>query len=169
MKCNGTTQSGKNCKRLCKQGAFCHQHSLSTTKSNSLYSRLGGIFAIAAVVNRFSDQILKNRLVGVDSPNPQLREWSRKQKDRLPGLKWMRTLWVCDVSGGPYKYVGTHPDKDRLGLGCAHAKFDITSEEFDAVAGELKAALDYYKVPNKEQEEVLGAFAAHKKEVIESD
>jgi hypothetical protein len=24
----------------------------------------------------------------------------------LPGLKFMRTLWVCEVSGGPHKFAG---------------------------------------------------------------
>ena len=50
------------------------------------------------------------------SKNPRLREWSNDQPERLPGLKWMRTLWVCDVSGGPYKYVGTKPGGTPLGL-----------------------------------------------------
>ena len=59
----------------------------------SLYDRLGGIFAIAAVVNYFSDEIIKDPIAGAQSSNPALREWHTKQLDRLPGLKFMRTLW----------------------------------------------------------------------------
>src|SRR6185503_18235572 len=74
-----------------------------TTSEKSLYERLGGVFAIAAVVDHFSDAVVKNPIVGQKSKNPQLREWHTKNLKRLPGLKFMRTLWVCDVSGGPQK------------------------------------------------------------------
>ena len=36
----------------------------ATAQEKSLYERLGGVFAIAAVVNHFSDDIVKNRIVG---------------------------------------------------------------------------------------------------------
>jgi hemoglobin len=133
----------------------------------SLYERLGGVFAIAAVVDHFSDAIIENAAVGKLSQNPQLREWSNDQPERLPGLKWMRTLWVCDVSGGPYKYVATKPGSTPLGLEEGHRQLRITSEEFDEVAAELGRTLDHFKVPEREKGEVLTAFAAHKPEVIE--
>lgn len=58
----------------------------------SLYDRLGGVFAIAAVVDHFSDAVVENPVVGRKSENPQLREWHTKNMERLPGLKFMRTL-----------------------------------------------------------------------------
>jgi hemoglobin len=63
----------------------------------SLYTRLGGIFAIAAVVDYFSDQIIQDPVAGARSANPQLREWHTQQLGRLPGLKFMRTLWVASI------------------------------------------------------------------------
>jgi hemoglobin len=36
----------------------------------SLYDRLGGVFAIAAVVDHFSDAIVQNPIVGEASKNP---------------------------------------------------------------------------------------------------
>ncbi len=131
----------------------------------SLYERLGGAFAIAAVVNRFSDEVVKNPKVGQTSKNPDLMEWHTKKLDRLPGLKFMRTLWVCDASGGPMKYTGTKPGQTQLGLEKAHWDLHISPEEFDEVANELAKALDYYHVPEREKGEVLAAFAAHKSEV----
>src|SRR5262245_15276792 len=97
----------------------------------SLYERLGGIFAIAAVVDHFSDALIKNPIVGQESKNPALREWHTNNLGRLPGLKWMRTLWVADVSGGPYKFVATRPGKTHLGLEEAHRNLHITPAEFD--------------------------------------
>ena len=73
----------------------------------SLYDRLGGVFAIAAVVDSFSDALLVNPEVGTQSPNPALREWSTSKLTRLPGLKFMRTLWVCNVAGGPFEFSAT--------------------------------------------------------------
>lgn len=134
-------------------------------EDKSLYERLGGAFAIAAVVNRFSDEIIKGAQAGETSQNPALKEWSTKKLDRLPGLKFMRTLWVCDAAGGPFQYTGTKPGQTRLGLEKAHWDLRISPEEFDAVAEELARALDYYHVPEREKGEVLAAFAAHKDEV----
>ncbi len=133
----------------------------------SLYDRLGGPFAIAAVVDRFSDALIRNPIVGQESKNPQLAEWHTRSLDRLPGLKFMRTLWVCDVAGGPIEYTGTRPGADPLGLEEAHRALQITPEEFDEVAAELARTLDAVGVPEREKSEVLAAFAAHKAEVTE--
>lgn len=135
-------------------------------KMTTLYERLGGIFAIAAVVDYFSDELIQNQTVGRGSKNPALAEWHRRNLDRLPGLKWMRTLWVAEITGGPYKYIPTVPGTTPLDLGNAHAKFNISSREFDEVAKVLKHSLEYFKVPEVEMQEVLGAFIAHKIEVV---
>ena len=91
----------------------------------NLYERLGGVFAIAGVVDQFSDAVVSNPIVGKASKNPALRQWHTKNLGRLPGLKFMRTLWTA----------------------------------------ELGRTLDFAKVPKREKEEVLAAFAAHKSEV----
>jgi hemoglobin len=132
-----------------------------------LYERLGGVFAIAAVVDRFSDAISKDRVAGQGSANPALREWHTNELGRLPGLKFMRTLWLCTVAGGPFEYTGTRPGREALSLEEAHRSLHIAPEEFDAVAGILARTLDEFHVPAAEKDEVLGAFAAHKGEVTE--
>lgn len=133
----------------------------------SLYGRLGGVFAIAAVIDHFSDAVVENAIAGQGSDNPALREWHTEKLARLPGLKFMRTLWVCHVSGGPFEYVGTKPGHDAVSLEEAHRELGITPGEFDAVADELARSLDFFKVPEREKGEVLAAFAAHKGEVTE--
>jgi hemoglobin len=134
---------------------------------SSLYDRLGGVFAIAAVIDHFSDAVVQNPIVGQKSDNPALREWHTKNLGRLPGLKFMRTLWVCDVAGGPFDYSATKPGSTPLGLEAAHRHLRISAAEFDEVAAELGRTLDHVKVPEREKSEVLGAFAAHKAEVTE--
>src|SRR6478672_11275866 len=142
-----------------------HAQDKQTVPEKSLYERLGGVFAIAAVIDHFSDALVKNPIVGQQSKNPQLREWHTKNLGRLPGLKFMRTLWVCEVSGGPYKFAATRPGATPLGLEEAHRNLRISPAEFDEVAAELGRTLDFAKVPKEEKAEVLAAFAAHKDEV----
>jgi hemoglobin len=125
----------------------------------SLYDRLGGAFPIALVVDRFSDSLINNKIVGAGSLNPQLNKWhSDDYVTRLPGLKFMRTLWLCSLAGGPFKYPGKS-------LRDAHFNFHIRPEEFDAVTQELANALDYYEIPLRERDEVLTVFVAQKKDV----
>jgi hemoglobin len=119
------------------------------------------------VVDRFSDAVVQNPIVGQNSENPQLREWHTKNLGRLPGLKFMRTLWVCTVAGGPQQYAATEPGSTPLGLEEAHRHLKISPAEFDEVAAELGRTLDFFKVPEQEKEEVLSPFAAHKGEVTE--
>jgi hemoglobin len=134
---------------------------------SSLYERLGGAFAIAAVVDHFSDAVVQNPIVGQQSQNPALREWHTNNLGRLPGLKFMRTLWVCEVAGGPQQYSATKPGATSLGLEEAHRELKISPDEFDEVAAELGRTLDLFKVPEREKGEVLAAFGAHKGEVTE--
>jgi len=133
----------------------------------SLYERLGGVFAIAAVVDEFSDALIKDPVVGQGSPNPALDEWHTNSLGRLPGLKFMRTLWVCQVAGGPFQFSATRPGSTALGLEEAHRALRISPAEFDEVAAVLARTLDAFSVPEREKGEVLAAFAAHKGEVTE--
>lgn len=120
----------------------------------SLYERLGGVNAIAMVVDRFSDEIVKNPKLNV---NPALHEWNGT--GQLAGLKFMRTLWLCKAAGGPFEYTG----KD---MAEAHKDLHISSQEFDEVGVEIARALDYFKVPDREKQEVLAAIVSHKTEVV---
>ena len=117
----------------------------------TLYDRLGGAFAIAAVVDHFSDAIIGNPMVGQASENPALHQWHNNNLARLPGLKFMRTLWVCDVAGGPQKYAATQPGSTALGLEEAHRQLKISPAEFDEVAAELARTLDSFEVPDQEK------------------
>jgi hemoglobin len=120
----------------------------------TLYERLGGVDAIALVVDRFSDQIVTNPKLNV---NPALKEYN--EKGNLPSLKFLRTLWICAATGGPFYYTGRE-------LGEAHKDLHISSEEFDEVGAEIGCALDYFNVPEQEKQEVLDAIVARKAEVI---
>ena len=125
----------------------------------SLYDRLGGIFAIAAVVDRFSDAIITNPKLNV---NPNLKAWNENEAaTRLPGLKFGRTQWVAALAGGPYEYTG-------LPLSEAHTRFQLTPEEFAEVGAEIVRALDYFQVPEREKQELVDAYMTAMSDVVGS-
>src|SRR5215467_4368068 len=94
----------------------------------SLYDRLGGAFAIAAVIDHFSDAVVRNPITGHGAKDPELDERSRDDLDRVAGLNFMRTLSVCDIPGGPQAYAGTTPDSPHLGLEDAHRALEISPD-----------------------------------------
>jgi hemoglobin len=92
----------------------------------TLYERLGGIYAIAAVMDHLSDQLLKNEKIV--TANAELKEWHTvTYPARLPGLKFLRTLWVASVAGGPFPYTARE-------LRDAHFDLKIPPDVFDEVA-----------------------------------
>jgi len=129
----------------------------TTPAEPSLYERLGGYFAIAAVVDRFSDEIIKNPKL---NENTALKAWNETEAEtRLPGLKFGRTLWIAAAAGGPFEYTG-------LPLKEAHGEFNLTAEEFAEVGAEIGRALDFYEVPEREQQELVEAYKAAMTEVV---
>jgi hemoglobin len=132
----------------------------TTPAEPSLYDRLGGYFAIAAVVDRFSDAIIANPKL---NENPALRAWNETQAEaRLPGLKFGRTLWIAAAAGGPFEYTG-------LPLEEAHAELNLTADEFAEVGAEIVRALDFYGVPEREQQELVAAYQASMTDVVTAE
>ena len=129
------------------------------TTEASLYERLGGIFAIAAVVDRFSDEIITNPKL---NENPALKAWNENEAaTRLPGLKFGRTQWVAALAGGPYEYTG-------LPLEEAHKDLHLTEEEFAEVGAEIVRALEYFQVPEREIQELVAAYMTAMPQVVSS-
>ena len=159
---HGSTDRGQGSRRARRSGgdrraAGSRRRHATTPAEASLYERLGGYFAIAAVVNRFSDEIIKNPKL---NENPALKEWNETQAEsRLPGLKFGRTLWVASVAGGPFEYTG-------LPLSEAHAELNLSAEEFAEVGAEIVRALDFYGVPQREQQELVEAYSASMTDVV---
>lgn len=67
----------------------------------SLYERLGGVFAIAEVVDHFSDAIVQNPIVGKNSKKPALRKWHTTNLGRL-----LFFWWACEESFALWGSIG---------------------------------------------------------------
>ena len=77
----------------------------------------------------------------------------------MPGLKFGRTQWVAALAGGPFEYTG-------LPLEEAHKDLHLTAEEFAEVGAEIVRALDFYKVPEREKQELVDAYMTAMPEVV---
>ena len=120
----------------------------------SLYDRLGGAYPIAVVVDDFIDRLLANDTMNA---NPAIKE----ARDRVPapGLKFHVTTLVCEATGGPCKYVGRD-------MKTAHAKLNITQKQWDAMVADFRKTLNKFKVPVKEQEELIQIVGSTKKDIV---
>lgn len=127
-------------------------------KEKTLYERLGGEAAIKAVVEDFVGRAAANPKVNFTRKGtPQ--EW-KPTPDGVDRLKKMLVDFVGSATGGPQKYTGRSMKE-------AHKGMMIKADEFAALAADLKASLDRFKVPAKEQEELLKAVASTAGDIIE--
>lgn len=118
----------------------------------SLYKRLGGYDALAAVTDDFI-----GRLAG----DPQLAKFFAGHSTH--SLKKIRQLVVdqlCNATGGPCVYIG-------LDMKTSHAGLGITEKDWDTSVKLLVATLDKFNVPAKEKDEVLTMVSSLKKDIVE--
>ncbi len=115
----------------------------------SLYDRLGGLPAIQAVVGEFlHNVVLDDR---VNAP------FGMANMDVLPK---QLVDFVCMATGGPCKYTGRD-------MRAAHRHMGVTGEQFNALVGDLVAALAKFHVPAREKGELLAALGPLKPQIVE--
>ncbi len=125
-------------------------------KEKSLYERLGGVYSIATVVDDFIERVLVNDILNA---NPAID----KARTLVPkaGLKHRVTELVCQSTGGPEKYNG-RTMKD------SHKHLNITEKEWQAMLDDFKKSLAKFKVPAKEQGELIAIVESTKKDIVVS-
>jgi hemoglobin len=124
----------------------------------SLYERLGGEAAIKAVVDDFVARAAGNPKVNFTRKGTPAA-WDATPEN-VAKLKKHLVELIGMVTGGPQKYEGRNMKE-------AHKGMQITAEEFDALAADLKATLDKFKVPAKEQEELFKIIGSTKDDIVE--
>lgn len=115
----------------------------------SLYDRLGGKPAITAVVDEFVANVAADQRINGFFGNTD-----------IPALKGHLVNQICEASGGPCKYTGRDMKTTHEGMG-------ITEAQFNALVEDLIAALDKFKVPEKEKNELLGLLGPMKGDIVE--
>ena len=119
-----------------------------------LYDRLGGVYSIATVVDDFIERLLVNDTLNA---NPAINE----ARARVPkaGLKFHVTTLVCEVTGGPCKYAGRSME-------ASHRHLNINEAEWQAMIADFRKTLDTFKVPEREQEELIAIVGSTKKDIV---
>ena len=123
-------------------------------EQTSLYERLGGVFAIATVVDDFIDRIMADPILNA---NPKVAE----AHHRVPpaGFKYLATEMVCWAAGGPQIYTGKS-------MRDSHEHLDITEPEWQAFLADFQASLDKFSVPAAEQQELFAIVDSTKADIV---
>ena len=118
----------------------------------NLYERLGGYDPISAVVDDFMERQFTDKQVG--------RFYVGHSTNSKKRLRQLITEILCEVTGGPAKYIGRD-------MKTAHAGLGITGSDWQVGVKNLTAALDKFKVPQKEKDDLLAIVAGLKSVIVE--
>ena len=121
------------------------------SQQKSLYQRLGGYDALAAVTDDFlarmqADPQLKRFFIGFST-------------DSQKRIRNHVIDFLCQATGGPCAYTGRD-------MKTVHTGLHITEEDWQAAVKHLTATLDKFKVPQQEKGEVLGAISRLKSQIV---
>ena len=116
---------------------------------STLYERLGGLDAITAVVEKFRDTVAADDRINLKFARTDLGRLTKMLIDQ-----------VCEATGGPCHYGGRDMKE-------AHAGMKVTRGEFDALVADLVRTLKEFKVPGREQSELLAILGPLKGEIVE--
>ena len=120
-------------------------------KPDSLYKRLGGYDAIAAVVDNFVPRLVKD---------PVLAKYFVHSQDTLMHIRQLAVDQICAATGGPCVYIGRDMKTAHKGLG-------ISAGEWDTAVKHLIATLDQFKVPAAEKDELLKVVETLRADIVE--
>jgi hemoglobin len=120
----------------------------------TLYERLGGVYAIAAVVDDFIDRIMDDPRLNA---NPKVNEAHHRVS--RAGFKYLVTEQVCQATGGPQRYTGRS-------ISDSHAHLDITEQEWQVFLNDFRRTLDKFGVPDAERAELFAIVESTKKDIV---
>jgi hemoglobin len=120
--------------------------------TTSLYERLGGYDAIAAVVDDLLQRLLSDPQVGV--------YWKGHSTDSKQRDRQLLVDYMGQAAGGPVVYTGRDMKTSHAGLGISESDWQVT-------AGHLIATLEKFNVPEPEKQEVLEFVSSFKGDIVE--
>jgi len=122
------------------------------SQENTLYTRLGGYDAIAAVVDNLLPRLMSDQRLGF---------WAHRGEDGLKREKQLLIDFLCYSAGGPLFYTGRD-------MKTSHKGMRINQDDWSAFLGHLKATLDEFQVPVAEKETVIAFVQSTKPDIVEA-
>ena len=130
---------------------------MTDSSKPSLYERLGGVYAIATVVDDFIDRIMDDPRLNA---NPKVDEAHHRVS--RAGFKYLVTEQVCWATGGPQQYTGRS-------MRDSHAHLDITPAEWEAFLDDFQQTLTRFGVPQAEQSELFAIVESTRGDIVKFD
>jgi hemoglobin len=124
----------------------------ANVQEKSLYQRVGGYDALAAVVDDFIGRLISDKRFEKFFAGFSIDSRKRIRQHILDQF--------CVATGGPCIYLGRDMKTTHAGLG-------ITEPDWEAATKHLTASLDKFKVPEKEKGELLAFVSGLKKDIVE--
>jgi hemoglobin len=119
----------------------------------TLYERLGGYDAIAAVANDLVPRLQADAQLG--------RFWQHRGEDGVKREKQLLIDFLCSCAGGPLYYTGRD-------MKTAHTGMKISESDWARFLGHLNATLDAFHVPQVEREEAIAFIQSTKPDIVEA-
>lgn len=117
----------------------------------SLYKRIGGYDAIAAVVDDFVPRLVTDPLLG--------KFFAGHGNDSKKRLRQNVVNMICEALGGPCFYTGRPMKEAHGGLGISEEQWSVSQKHF-------VATLDKFQVPKKEQDELIAVIVSLKNDIV---
>jgi hemoglobin len=121
--------------------------------ATTLYARLGGYDAIAAVCNDLLPRLMSDPELG--------RFWKNRGADSIRREKQLLIDYFCASAGGPLYYTGRDMKVSHAGMG-------ISVKDWQALVGHLNATLDKFQVPAAERREALAFVESTRAAIVEA-
>ena len=118
----------------------------------TLYERLGGYDAIAAVANDLLPRLQADAQLG--------RFWANRGEDGVKREKQLLIDFLCANAGGPMYYTGRDMALSHRGMG-------ISESDWNVFLGHAAATLAKFQVPEAERRDVVGFVQSLKKDIVE--
>ena len=118
----------------------------------SLYERLGGYDAIAAVAGNLLPRLMEDERLA--------RFWAHRGDDGVRRESQLLIDFLCASSGGPMMYVGRDMVTTHRGMG-------IDSDDWSRFMGHVEATLNHFELAEVERNDVLAFIQSLKAEVVD--
>ncbi len=122
------------------------------TTNNTLYSRLGGYDAISAVVNELISRLMSDKQLS--------RFWDNRGEDGINREKQLLIDYLCANAGGPMPYTGRDNKTSHRGMGITHSDWLV-------FIGHIQETLNFFKVPDTEQGDVLAFIESTRSDIVD--
>jgi len=120
--------------------------------STTLYERLGGYDAVAAVADALLQRLRADSQLG--------RFWENRGEDGIAREKQLLIDFLCASAGGPLLYTGRDMVTSHRGMG-------ITGSDWEIFIGHVEATLQQFELPTAEFEDVLGFIQSTREEIVD--